>query len=276
MANINTTYSDQNGRKDTMLNHKNKIRHRLIPVVICLNIALVVDAYFFVDPYIEDLLKASLSVVGVHLIIERVLEHHIYSLKPEDKILYSTTACIRDILNNIFMTVFYMLNTYAYWWRPTMWGCYFADLVMLISRWHYFKPSWRQFVFAHHFGVCIMLFTLNHTTKILTDPALVCLIIFMNSNTPGCASPIWKAFKLPFYERSSVICFVLQRAVRLGAYGAALDVDPQHFFKKDYLYIVLVSFALLLDILDIKSQLSSIYRYHRKQKLEDTVKNLPQ
>eukprot|EP01083_Nonionella_stella_P306221 1071507_1 len=246
-------------------NTATQTRILLVVMVFFVNIAVFVGAYCATNDaeYIKDLMKTALSVMGVHLVIEHALEHMIHSLKPDDMILYSTTACIRDIVNNMMMTLLYMFDDYAYWWKPMMWGCYMADLVMLISKWHYFKRNWLQFVFAHHFGVAIMLLILNHSTKILTDAALICLILFMNSNSPGCASPIWKAFQLPLFEWSSVICFVLQRAVRFAAYAAGvLCVDSKHYFQKDYVYVVLVSFAVILDIWDIHSQIRSIYRSH--------------
>eukprot|EP00494_Astrolonche_serrata_P028508 UN28775 len=134
------------------------------------------------------------------------------------------------------MTIIYLVDDYAYWWRPFMWGCYIGDLIMLLSKWNYFKASWLKFVFVHHFGVGFMLLVLTHTTQILTPTLLLTIIIFMNSNTPGCFSPLWKIFKLPFCEWSTLICFACQRAMRITSYALSYRIDSILFVKKDYNY----------------------------------------
>eukprot|EP01084_Bolivina_argentea_P155863 271605_1 len=264
---INTTEASTVNQSLRNGNNKCSIKLIMCFLVFAINIIVFVDAYYAFEDieYIKDLLKTTLSVMGAHLVIEHLLENIIYSIKSDDMKLYSTTACIRDIINNIIMTLFYIFDDYSYWWKPIMWGCYIADLIMLLSKWNYFKTSWLKFVFIHHFSVGVMLLILNHTTKILTDPLLVCLIIFMNSNTPGCASPIWKAFKLPKFKYSTIICCIIQRFVRFACYVFSYRINSDNFLKQDYCYAVLAAFAAFLDVWDTYSQITSIYNYWRKQ-----------
>eukprot|EP01084_Bolivina_argentea_P058732 107228_1 len=102
------------------------IRLIMLFVVCFINFTVFVDKYYiYKQPgntkYFKDFVQTILSVVGVHLTIEHVLQNIINSFIPAIRTnmrLYSTTACIRDIINNIIMTLFYLfvMDSFEYWW----------------------------------------------------------------------------------------------------------------------------------------------------------------
>eukprot|EP01084_Bolivina_argentea_P112908 201334_1 len=249
----------------------NGIKLLIMLWITCLVSSVFIDVYYVSKnvEYMKDYIKATLAVSGVHFMIQNLLENMIHSIKPEDMILYSTTRYIRDIINNVSMTLIYVFDDYRYWFIPMIFGCYITDLVTMLSKWCYVKSSSLRMVFVHHSCAVIMFLLLSHFMKIITDILLLGIIIFVNSNTAGCSSPVWKAFKLPLYEWSSIICFLLQRVLRFTSYFlVGLGMKTNQFFQTDYCYIVPLVFGLLLDIVDIYGQTQSIYKYYKKKHMQ--------
>eukprot|EP01083_Nonionella_stella_P109103 317776_1 len=264
----NTQNTNTNTNPQWNISNQKKIAILLVFTAL---IVIIFADYYLVNSSVAftTFTLSTLSFMGIHLLLEHILESIVLSFNISHRV-YENTACMRDIMNNIIIVFLFLASSdYGVWWRPSIWGCYLTDLVILFKKFNVITPSWLVFVFCHHFSVGVFLLILNYTVEEYNACIQIAIVIFITSNTWGVLSVIWKTFEWKLYRYSTVITFVLQRMHRASCFVYSFySMDLQMFFEYPYRYVVLFVFALWMELFDIYFQLRSLMRFWGKQSNE--------
>ena len=119
---------------------------------------------------------------------------------------------------------------------------------------------------AHHLFVGVLFIAFNHVIGVYDENILFTIMLFLNSNTATSLSPIWRTFRFYQYRHSTLVCFIVQRALRwLCLIWIVIYIPTEWLWMEPYNYWIIVASIIVLEIFDIYFQCLSIIRYYKKK-----------